>query len=138
MIGPISMGFFVLIACQLLGEILRRLLALPIPGPVIGMLLLAAALVLLRGRGPAPPQSEPSLERTATFLVGNMGLLFVPAGVGVIAELGLIRAAWLPLLVGLVGSTLAGLVVTGLVMDGATKLTEGRGKSTEGRGRRPS
>jgi holin-like protein len=40
----------------------------------------------------------------------------VPAGVGIIAELGVLRREWLPILAGLVVSTVLGLIVTGLVM----------------------
>ncbi len=120
-------GFFVLIACQLLGEGLRQVFRLPVPGPVIGMFILAAALVLRNRQAPAPrAASDMSLERTANLLIGNMGLLFVPAGVGVIAEEALIRGAWLPLTVGLVGSTVASLVVTGIVMEAVGKLSAGQ------------
>ncbi|MGY3595320.1 putative effector of murein hydrolase LrgA (UPF0299 family) [Bradyrhizobium sp. USDA 4341] len=45
-----------------------------------------------------------------------MGLLFVPAGVGLIAETGVPRAEWLPIAAGLIGSTLLSFAVTGLVM----------------------
>ena len=42
-----------LLACQLLGELLRAALHLPIPGPVIGMFLLAAMLAWQARRKPA-------------------------------------------------------------------------------------
>ena len=103
-------AFALLITCQLAGELLRGALGLPLPGPVIGLLLLTALLVQ---RGAA---QETPLSRVAAGLIGNMGLLFVPAGVGIIAQLGLLRHDWLPILAGLVVSTVAGLVVTGLVM----------------------
>lgn len=45
-----------------------------------------------------------------------MGLLFIPTGVGIVAEAGLVRQEWLPIAVGLIGSTVLSLVVTGLVM----------------------
>lgn len=106
-----------LVGAQLVGEVLRRLLHLPLPGPVIGMFLLAIALVVSLRRGDAGARLERSpLEATATTLIANMGLLFVPAGVGIIAELGVLRREWLPILVGLLVSTLLGLVVTGVVM----------------------
>jgi putative effector of murein hydrolase LrgA (UPF0299 family) len=43
-------------------------------------------------------------------------LFFIPAGVGVIAQVSLIEVQWLPILGGVVGSTLLGLIVTALVM----------------------
>ena len=116
-------AFALLIVCQLIGEALRAALGLPLPGPVIGMLLLTAVLVL-RGQ-----QQEPgALDRVAGGLIGNMGLLFVPAGVGIIAQLGLLRHDWLPILAGLIVSTLSGLVVTGLVMHHVSRIVEAPAK----------
>ena len=52
----------------------------------------------------------------AEGLIANMGLLFVPAGVGIIAEAGVIRKEWLPIIVAVAGSTILSLIVTALVM----------------------
>ncbi len=38
-----------LLSCQLAGEALTRTLALPLPGPVLGMILMVAALQWLPG-----------------------------------------------------------------------------------------
>jgi len=111
-------AFALLIACQLIGELLRAALHLPLPGPVIGMLLLTGLLVR---RSVAP---EAPLGRVADGLIGNMGLLFVPAGVGIIAQFGLLQQDWLPILAGLVVSTVSGLVVTGLVMHRVSQARE--------------
>jgi holin-like protein len=109
-------AIFALLGCALLGELLGAALHLPIPGPVIGMFLLAAGLALRgRGREPAGAPATP-LDQTASVLLEHMGLLFVPAGVGVIAEAGLLRQEWLPILAGLFGSTVLSLMVTGFVM----------------------
>jgi holin-like protein len=110
-------AFLILVGCELIGEVLRRALHLPLPGPVIGMFLLALALIVGgddKAVGVTDKYSQ--LSRTANALIANMGLLFVPAGVGVIAEFGVLRQNWLPILVGLLVSTVLGLVVTGLVM----------------------
>ena len=114
-------AFFILIACQLLGEALRIVLYLPIPGPVIGMFILAAALALRSSGDPANPSQPTPLDRSAAALLTYMGLLFVPAGVGVITEIDLLREQWLPIVAGLVGSAVLGLVVTGLVMHWLTR-----------------
>ncbi len=109
-------AFLLLLLCELAGEIVRTLLHLPVPGPVIGMAVLAA-LLIARDRGrrhEAFPAS--SLDAVANQLIASLGLLFVPAGVGVIAQAGLLRSQWLPILGGLVGSTLLSLAVTALVM----------------------
>jgi len=103
-----------LIGCQLIGELIREATQLPVPGPVIGMFLLAAILAV-RSRY-ASSAIPPALEKTAEALIKMMGLLFVPAGVGLVAETHLIREQWLPILAALFGSTVLSTAVTGLVM----------------------
>jgi holin-like protein len=49
-------------------------------------------------------------------LVSHLGLLFVPAGVGIITQGAVLRREWLPIVAALLGSTLVGLVATGWVM----------------------
>jgi holin-like protein len=87
-----------LLAFQLLGETLAHLLGLTVPGPVIGM----AALFLA---WPALPRLQQRLATVADGLLANFGLLFVPAGVGVMLHASLIAAWWAPLLLGVVLST---------------------------------
>jgi holin-like protein len=109
-------ALFILLMCELTGDVLHRMLALRVPGPVIGMSIVAAALAFGK-EGPIDrPAIADGLERTAETLIRHMGLLFVPAGVGLIAEIGVLRSQWLPIAAGLVGSTLLSLAVTGLVM----------------------
>jgi holin-like protein len=105
-----------LIGCQLLGEILRGALHLPIPGPVIGMALLAVALAFRDRKAPADVPADSALDQTSGVLLQHMGLLFVPAGVGIIAQMGLLRQEWMPILVSLLGSTILSLMVTGFIM----------------------
>jgi holin-like protein len=116
-------AFAILVGLQLVGEVLRQTLHLPLPGPLIGMVLLTILLVA-RGSAGAPAERAvpPSLQSAANGLIVNMGLLFVPAGVGIIAELGVLRREWLSILAGLVVSTVLGLVVTGLVMHHVSRI----------------
>ena len=97
-----------ILGCQLLGEVTARGLGLPLPGPVIGMAALFAGLCVVR-RVPL------DLERTSTALLRHLSLLFIPAGVGVVAHLGLIGRSWPALLAALVVSTALAIAVTGLV-----------------------
>ena len=68
-----------LLCCQLVGEVIARVLELSIPGPVIGMSLLLMCLYK-----ETIPQS---LESTAEGILSHLSLLFVPAEVGVVAHL---------------------------------------------------
>ena len=111
----VLVALFFLLLAQLLGELLSRALHIPIPGPVLGMMLLAAYYGLRR-REPAPP-----MRAAADGLLRWLGLLFVPAGVGIVANLPMLRAAWLPVTVALVGSTLLTLLTTALLMQWLTR-----------------
>jgi len=103
-----------LLACQLAGEVTARLIGLSVPGPVIGMVILFA-LLLLRGGIPK------GLEEVTRGLLGNLSLLFVPAGVGVSVHLSLLASEWLPISAAVVVSTLLTVAVTGLVMSLSTR-----------------
>lgn len=76
-------GVFLLLLCQLIGEVLARSLSLPAPGPVIGLLLLAIGLALWARRSRADVETT-DVAKTANALLGSLSLLFVPAGVGVV------------------------------------------------------
>ncbi|MDR3369307.1 CidA/LrgA family protein [Rhodoferax sp.] len=101
-------GLTCLLVMQSLGEILSRGLSLPIPGPVIGMLLLLLAL-----RWPVVRQPVASC---AGFLLAHLSLLFVPVGVGVMTHLGLLAQFGVRMLVVIVLSTWLGLAATALVL----------------------
>jgi holin-like protein len=121
------LAFAILIGCQLLGEILRQTFHLPLPGPLIGMLLLMVALVMGGRNGAAlVHDTRRPLVQAANGLITYMGLLFVPAGVGVIAEIGTLKQEWFPIVAGLLFSTVLGLAVTGLVMQHVSRFVEGR------------
>lgn len=96
-----------LLVCQLLGEIVARGFGLPVPGPVVGMVLLFLALLLRRRDAPE------EIGRVADGLLGNLGLLFVPAGVGVVLHVPLLAREWAPLSLAVIAGTLAGVAVTG-------------------------
>jgi len=120
-------AFAILVGLQLVGEVLRQTLHLPLPGPLIGMFLLTVVLVARGSAGAAAERAvPPPLLTAANGLIANMGLLFVPAGVGIIAEFGVLRREWLAILAGLLVSTVLGLAVTGLVMHHVTRLTGAR------------
>lgn len=101
-------GLTLLLLCQSAGEALARLAHLPLPGPVIGLLLLWALLQLPAARAPVAAAAEPLLQ--------HLSLLFVPVGVGVITHLALIGQYGGRMLAAIVLSTWAGLAVAALVL----------------------
>jgi holin-like protein len=102
-------AFTLLLVYQLAGEVLVQLTGLPVPGPVVGMLLL---FVMLAARGGVPAW----LRDTCNGLLAHLSLLFVPAGVGVLLHFERLGAEWLPIVVALVASTVLTIGVTALVM----------------------
>ena len=97
-------GLTWLLIFQSLGELLARGLSLPLPGPVIGMVLLLVAL-----RWPAVQRP---VAGCAEFLLSHLSLLFVPVGVGVMTHLSLVSQYGVRMLAVVVLSTLAGLGAT--------------------------
>jgi putative effector of murein hydrolase LrgA (UPF0299 family) len=114
MIEAMIRALALLLVCQLVGEILARLLSLPIPGPVIGLALLATgAMVHARITGADSSAIESTeLGITASALLGSLGLLFVPAGVGIVQQLPLIGTYAVAIFVALLVSTVLTLLVT--------------------------
>lgn len=101
-------GIAILLVFQLAGEAIARLLVLPVPGPVAGMVLLFGWLCL-RGAVPEP------LEAVTRGLLARLGLLYVPAGVGILRYLAELRSDGLPILGAILVSTVLALLATGRV-----------------------
>jgi holin-like protein len=95
--------------CQLTGELIAVATGWPIPGPVIGMALLFVGLLVRGG-------IAEGLGSVGDNLVGNLSLLFVPAGVGVMQHARLIGSELVPISVSLVVSTVLAVAVTGALM----------------------
>ena len=104
----------VLLLCQLAGEIAARGLGVPVPGPMIGAGLLLLLLMVRERACKILPREiiDGSLDGAGKFLLANLSLLFVPAGVGVLQSLGVLRTHGVALAVALIVSTVLALVVT--------------------------
>jgi holin-like protein len=98
----------ILLGFQFVGEAISRFLAVPIPGSVIGMGLLLAAL----GTGLV---RLAWVAEGADLLLAHLALFFIPAGVGVMVHFDLLKAQWLPVVVAMVLSTFVVMAVTGWV-----------------------
>ena len=101
-------GLAILLVLQALGEALTRALHLPMPGPVLGLILLLGALRVAWLREP--------VQAAAELLLAHLSLLFVPVGVGVITHLALVAQHGLRLAAVIVLSTWIGLAVTALTL----------------------
>lgn len=102
-------GITLLLIYQLAGEISVLLLRIPVPGPVLGMIMLFITLVW-RGR------SSTSLDSASTALLSHLSLLFVPAGVGMMVHFDRIINEWLPISIALILSTVITMAATAAIM----------------------
>lgn len=96
-------GLLVCVAFDLLGELAAHHLHLPLPGPVVGMLLLFAAFCVA-------PRLATLTEASAGILLRHMSLLFVPATIGALGAAAVLRAEGARLALALVISTTLALV----------------------------
>jgi len=107
-------GFLVLLLFQFVGELVVTFAGMPVPGPVVGMVLLLVALVL---NGSVPDY----LRIPSEALLKHLALLFVPAGVGLMTHFGLLKQDWLAILIALIVSTALTIVVTALILNPSAK-----------------
>lgn len=99
--------FSILLIFQCLGEGIVFLSKLPVPGPVIGMLLLYVFLLLKK-------EAASGLVAGVQELLRHLSLLFIPAGVGIMVHGKTVLDEWMPLAIALVLSTAVSIVVTAL------------------------
>ncbi|TLD72155.1 CidA/LrgA family protein [Phragmitibacter flavus] len=105
-------GFAIILAFTLVGQLLSATL-IPLPGPVIGLILLATALFtdLIKIHW---------VESGANALLQNLMLFFVPALVGALDLLPILGNHTVPFLLAILISLITVLIVTGTT---ATLLT---------------
>jgi holin-like protein len=111
--------YLALLGCQAAGEVVRHVSGIPLSGPIIGMILLLASLVVRGG-------ASEEFYRSGQATLGYMPLFFVPSGVGVMQHLPLLRAHWLPVLLALIISTALAMASGALVMQWVDHLRQRR------------
>ena len=110
MIGAITL----LLVCQLLGEAIHRLTGVPLPGAVIGMLLLIGWLALFR-------KERPTLDAVTGWLTAHLSVMFVPAAVGLINEGAVLSRYGVGIVLATCVSTILTMVVTVAVFHWASR-----------------
>jgi putative effector of murein hydrolase LrgA (UPF0299 family) len=87
-----------------------RIFDAPVPGSIVGMVLLFVALRWRRA------SDGSSVVRVGHYLLDHLQLFFVPAGVGIVVYLSTVRDYALPIAAGLLVSWLLGLVTVAVVV----------------------
>lgn len=109
-------ALLILLMCQLAGEAVSHALALSLPGPVLGLLFLLAGFAGF-------PKLTDIVRPLAQGLLGNLSLLFVPAGVGVVGNLDNLGDQGLPLMLALIASTILAIAAGALAFSAVARLT---------------
>ena len=108
-----------ILAFQLGGEVAARGLGLPLPGPVVGMVALLGACLVR-------PALAGLLRPVAGGLLAHLSLFFVPAGVGVIAHLPLLRSEGAALAAAVAVSTILAILAGAWAFAAVARLTGSR------------
>lgn len=104
-----------LLTCQLAGEVICQYFAIPVPGPVAGMVLMIAVFH-------SAPATRDALHETSNGILRHLSLLFVPAGVGVMLHAATVLDEWLAIVVSLLLGTAVTLMATALTVKFAARL----------------
>ena len=104
----VAVGFAILMLALKLGNLAS--IWIPLPGPLIGMLLLACFLAAHEGA------AAQAVIACGTLMLRYFAFFFIPAGVGVMVYLHQLRTAWFAVSVSLIFSSLLSLLATALTM----------------------
>lgn len=107
--------FFVILLFYALGTVAAYLIGNLIPGSVMGMFLLFLALE-------AKAIKPHHVKEVSHFLTAIMGILFIPAGVGLVTQLPLLSRYWHIILIAMVLSTIMVMAVVGISQQGFESL----------------
>ena len=106
----------IIICIYLLGEIISKGLNLPIPGNIIGMIIL---LILLCTN----IIKVEKVETISSFFLDHLAFFFIPAGVGLLTSFDIIKSSLIQILLICIIATSLVIVVTGLTVQTLVKLT---------------
>lgn len=99
----------ILLIIIFLGEVLNRILKIPIPGSVLGMIILLIALL-------TGIIKLSQIEEISNFLLDHLAFFFIPAGVGLLSVIGVIKNSWYLILLVSFLTTIIVMSTTGLVV----------------------
>ena len=115
-------GLIIFISYMLLGEFIAALLDWPVPGSVLGMLLLFITLVVRGG-------VSDSVRQSSQQLLPYLPLFIVPASVGIVNYMDLIRLEGHLILLAMIVSLVIGIPVCGWLAQKSMGLSGSKGSS---------
>lgn len=99
----------ILLLIIFIGEVLNRVFKIPIPGSVIGMIILLIGLL-------TGIVKLSHIEEISNFLLDHLAFFFIPAGVGLLSILGVIKDSWYLILLLSLLTTIIVMAITGLIV----------------------
>lgn len=99
----------IILSIYLLGEVISKGLGLPVPGNIIGMIIL---LVLLCSN----IIKLEKVETISSFFLDHLAFFFIPAGVGLITSFDIIKSSLIEILFICIITTSIVIAVTGLIV----------------------
>ncbi|AWK51105.1 CidA/LrgA family protein [Clostridium beijerinckii] len=107
----------IILGIYLLGELLSSLLHLPIPGNILGMVILFILLC-------TKVIKVDNISNVTNFLLDHLSFFFIPAGVGLMTSIGIIKSTWWQLLVVCISTTIIIIGVTGIIVQIISRRTK--------------
>lgn len=117
MSSSILLQLCIIFAVYLMGEVTAMLLPIPIPGNIMGMLLMFIGLTLKWIK-------MKHVQTVGKFLLSHMAFLFIPAGVSIIESVALIKDDWFKILMVCVLTTIITFAATGITAKSVIALQE--------------
>ncbi len=116
--------FTILVTICFVGEILHKVIPLPVPASIYGLVIM---FTLLQTK--IMPLEK--VDRVSDELLGIMPLLFIPSTVGLILSWPILRVHWLEFTIIGIGSTIAVFFVSGHVTQAVIRITRRFSKSRD-------
>ncbi|MBE6050001.1 MAG: CidA/LrgA family protein [Clostridium sp.] len=113
----------IIFGIYLLGEFISKILSLPIPGNVLGLIIL---LILLCTNIIKPSQ----IENISNFLLDHLAFFFIPAGVQLMSSCGLIKDSWAKLIIICILTTIIVIGCTGIIVQAISRKINKKGETT--------
>ena len=106
----IYLQLLIIFGFSFIGNVISNVFRLPVPGSILGMILLFLALQfkILQFR---------HVDEAGSFLINNMTILFLPAGVGIMAKWNLISHFWAQILLIVVGALIINMLILGKLVE---------------------
>jgi len=106
----IYLQLLIIFGFSFIGNVISNVFRLPVPGSILGMILLFLALQfkILEFR---------HVDEAGSFLINNMTILFLPAGVGIMAKWNLISHFWAQILLIVVGALIMNMLILGKLVE---------------------